>query len=86
MILDVEKKGILKEGDTIIEATSGNMGIALSMIGAARGYRVIIVMPDTMSVERRRIMTAYGAELVLTEGKAGMQGSVDKAKELAKGK
>ncbi|NLL80769.1 MAG: cysteine synthase A [Tissierellia bacterium] len=84
MILDAEKKGILKEGDTIIEATSGNMGIALSMIGAARGYRVIIVMPDTMSVERRRIMTAYGAELVLTEGKAGMQGSVDKAKELAK--
>src|SRR5690606_17964294 len=79
-----EKNGLLKKGDTIIEATSGNMGIALSMIGAARGYKVKIVMPDTMSVERRRIMTAYGAELVLTEGKLGMKGSVEMAEKLAK--
>jgi cysteine synthase A len=84
MIMDAEKKGILKKGDTIIEATSGNMGIALSMIGAARGYKVKIVMPDTMSIERRRIMTAYGAELVLTEGKYGMKGSVEMAEKLAK--
>lgn len=84
MIKDAEDKGILKKGDTIIEATSGNMGIALSMIGAAMGYKVIIVMPDTMTIERRRIMTAYGAELVLTEGKLGMQGSVDMAEKLAK--
>lgn len=84
MVLDAENKGILNKGDTIIEATSGNMGIALSMIGAARGYRVIIVMPDTMSVERRRIMAAYGAELILTKGESGMQGSVIKANELAK--
>lgn len=84
MIMDAENKGFLKKGDTIIEATSGNMGIALSMIGAARGYKVKIVMPDTMSVERRRIMTAYGAELVLTEGKLGMKGSVEMAEKLAK--
>ncbi|NLY46617.1 MAG: cysteine synthase A [Tissierella sp.] len=84
MIKDAEEKGILKKEDTIIEATSGNMGIALSMIGASMGYRVIIVMPDTMSIERRRIMTAYGAELVLTEGKLGMKGSVDMAERLAK--
>ncbi|MDR7870423.1 MAG: cysteine synthase A [Tissierellaceae bacterium] len=84
MIKDAEEKGLLKKGDTIIEATSGNMGIALSMIGAALGYKVKIVMPDTMSIERRRIMTAYGAELVLTEGKLGMQGSVDMAEKLAK--
>lgn len=84
MIKDAEEKGLLKKGDTIIEATSGNMGIALSMIGAASGYKVKIVMPDTMSVERRRIMTAYGAELVLTEGKLGMKGSVEKAEELSK--
>lgn len=84
MILAAEKNGLLKKGDTIIEATSGNMGIALSMIGAARGYKVKIVMPDTMSVERRRIMTAYGAELVLTEGKLGMKGSVEMAEKLAK--
>jgi cysteine synthase A len=84
MILDAENKGLLKKGDTIIEATSGNMGIALSMIGTARGYKVIIVMPDTMSVERRRIMTALGAELILTDGKLGMKGSVDMAEKLAK--
>ena len=83
-ILDAENKGLLKKGDTIIEATSGNMGIALSMIGTARGYKVIIVMPDTMSVERRRIMTALGAELILTDGKLGMKGSVDMAEKLAK--
>lgn len=84
MIMDAENKGLLKKGDTIIEATSGNMGIALSMIGAARGYKVKIVMPDTMSIERRRIMTAYGAELILTEGKFGMKGSVEMAEQLAK--
>lgn len=84
MIKDAEEQGILKKGDTIIEATSGNMGIALSMIGASMGYKVIIVMPDTMTIERRRIMTAYGAELVLTEGKLGMKGSVDIAEKLAK--
>ena len=84
MIKDAEDRGLLKKGDTLIEATSGNMGIALSMLGAARGYNVIIVMPDTMSIERRRIMTAYGAELVLTEGKYGMKGSVEKAEQLAK--
>jgi cysteine synthase A len=84
MIIDAENKGLLKKGDTIIEATSGNMGIALSMIGVARGYKVKIVMPDTMSIERRRIMTALGAELVLTEGKLGMKGSVDMAEKLAK--
>ncbi|NLN15511.1 MAG: cysteine synthase A [Tissierellia bacterium] len=84
MIRDAEERGLLKKGDTIIEATSGNMGIALSMIGAALGYRVIIVMPDTMSVERRRIMSAYGAELILTDGKAGMKGSVEMAEKLAK--
>lgn len=84
MIKDAEDRGILKSGDTIIEATSGNMGIALSMIGASMGYKVIIVMPDTMSMERRRIMTAYGAELVLTEGKYGMKGSVEMAEKLAK--
>lgn len=84
MIIDAENRGLLKKGDTIIEATSGNMGIALSMIGVARGYKVKIVMPDTMSIERRRIMTALGAELVLTEGKLGMKGSVDMAEKLAK--
>ncbi len=83
MIKDAIDKGILKKGDTIIEATSGNMGIAISMIGAAMGFKVIIVMPETMSIERRRIMTAYGAELILTEGKYGMKGSVDKAEKLA---
>ncbi len=82
MIKDAEEKGILQKGGTIIEPTSGNTGIALSMIGAARGYKVIIVMPDTMSIERRKLMKAYGAELILTEGKYGMQGAVDKALEL----
>lgn len=83
MIKDAEDKGILKKGSTIIEPTSGNTGIALAMIGAARGYKVIIVMPDTMSIERRKLMEAYGAELILTEGKYGMAGSVELAKELA---
>lgn len=83
MVMEAEKAGMLKESDTIIEASSGNMGIALAMIGAAKGYRVIIVMPETMSMERRRIITAYGAELVLTEGKLGMKGSVDMAEKLA---
>lgn len=82
MIKDAQEKGILKSGGTIVEPTSGNTGIALSMIGAARGYKVIIVMPYTMSIERRRLMQAYGAELILTEGKYGMQGAVDKALEL----
>jgi cysteine synthase A len=84
MLMDAENKGLIKRGDTIIEATSGNMGIALSMIGTARGYRIKIVMPDTMSIERRRIMTALGAELILTDGKLGMKGSVDMAEKLAK--
>lgn len=84
MILDAEEKGILKGGDTIIEPTSGNTGIALAMIGAARGYRVKIVMPDTMSIERRRLMKAYGAEIILTDGKLGMKGSVDLAEKMAK--
>ena len=84
MIIDAEEKGLLKKGDTIIEASSGNMGIALSMLGAARGYKVKIVMPDTMSIERRRLMEAYGAELILTEGKFGMKGSVELAEKLAK--
>lgn len=84
MIVDAEKKGLIKKGDTLIEASSGNMGIAIAMLGVARGYKVKIVMPDTMSVERRRIITAYGAELVLTEGKLGMKGSVDMAEQLAK--
>lgn len=83
MIKDAINKGMLKPGDTIIEATSGNMGIALSMLGASMGYKVIIVMPDTMSIERRRLMTAYGTELVLTDGKYGMKGSVEMAEKLA---
>lgn len=83
MILDAEKKGILKLGDTIIEGTSGNMGISLAMIGAAKGYKVILVMPDTMSMERRNLMKAYGAELILTEGKLGMKESVAVAEKLA---
>lgn len=86
MIEVAEKNGQLKPGDTIIEPTSGNTGIGLSMVGAAKGYNVIIVMPDTMSIERRKLMQAYGAKLILTPGSAGIKGSIDKATELAKEK
>lgn len=83
MIETAEKNGQLKAGDTIVEPTSGNTGIGLAMVGAAKGYKVVIVMPDTMSIERRKLMQAYGAELLLTPGAEGMKGAIAKAKTLS---
>ena len=83
MIEDAEERGILKEGSVIIEPTSGNTGIGLAAVGTSKGYRVIIVMPETFSVERRKLIRAYGAEIVLSEGSKGMKGAIAKAQELA---
>lgn len=84
LILDAEEKGLLKRGDTIIEATSGNMGISLAYVGVKRGYKVILAMPETMSAERRELLQGLGAQLVLTEGKLGMQGAIDTVEELSR--